>query len=40
MYKRGVLEQVTSNDRDTVYVKKLQQDFMNSMKLFDHLMEE
>ena len=40
MYKRGILEQVTVRDNDTVYVKKLQEDFMNSMNLFDHLMEE
>jgi hypothetical protein len=40
MYKRGVLEEVTLRDKDTVYVKKLQEDFMNSMSLFDHLMEE
>ena len=40
MYKRGILEQVTFSDKDTVYVKKLQDDFMNSMNLFDHLMEE
>ena len=40
MYKRGVLEQVITSDRDTVYAKKLQQDFMDSMNLFDHLMEE
>ena len=40
MYKSGILEPVSTSDKDTVYVKKLQQDFMNSMKLFDHLMEE
>ena len=40
MYKRGILEQVSTSDKDTVYVKKLQQDFMNSMNLFDHLMQE
>ncbi|MDG1528892.1 MAG: DUF2723 domain-containing protein [Polaribacter sp.] len=40
MYKRGILEEVTLRDKDTVYVKKLQEDFMNSMSLFDHLMEE
>ena len=40
MYKRGVLEEIISSDKDTLYVNKLQQDFVNSMKLFDHLMEE
>ena len=40
MYKQGILEPITNSDKDTAYVKKLQEEFMNSMSLFDHLMEE
>ena len=29
MYKRGILEEVTLRDKDTVYVKKLQEDFLS-----------
>jgi tetratricopeptide (TPR) repeat protein len=40
MYKRGILEEVEMRDKDSTYVKSLQQDFMNNIKLFDHLTQE
>ncbi|MBL4642087.1 MAG: tetratricopeptide repeat protein [Flavobacteriaceae bacterium] len=40
MYKQGILDQVNQNDKDKEYVKKLQEDFTNTLSLFSHLMQE
>jgi hypothetical protein len=40
MYKQGILDQVNHNDTDKDYVKKLQEDFTNTLSLFSHLMQE
>jgi tetratricopeptide (TPR) repeat protein len=40
MYRQGILNYVEAYDKDKEYVKKLQEDFMNAIKLFSHLMPE
>jgi hypothetical protein len=40
MYKIGVLDSVENADPDITYNESLQVDFMNTMKLFEHLMAE
>jgi len=40
MYKRGVLDGIERADPDKKYIEKLQTDFMNTMRLFEHLMPE
>uniref|UniRef100_UPI004048971C DUF2723 domain-containing protein n=1 Tax=Polaribacter sp. TaxID=1920175 RepID=UPI004048971C len=40
IYKRWILDPVTRNDPDTTYTKKLEADFMNTVKLFEHLIAE
>lgn len=40
MYKRGLLDQVERYDSDVEYNNKLQGEFMDTMKLFDHLIPE
>lgn len=40
MYKQGILDQAQTNEKDKEYVKKLQEDFNNTLGLFSHLMEE
>lgn len=40
MYKQHILDQVNENDEDKEYVKKLQEDFTNTLSLFSHLMQE
>jgi tetratricopeptide (TPR) repeat protein len=41
IYKQFILEQlVENNEKDKEYVKKLNEDFMNTLSLFNHLMSE
>ncbi len=40
MYKQGILDQVEYLDKDKDYVKKLREDFNNTLGLFSHLMQE
>ena len=40
MYKIGVLDSVESADPDLAYNKKLQGEFMETIKLFEHLIAE
>jgi hypothetical protein len=40
MYRQGILNYIEAYDTDKEYIKKLQTDFNNAIKLFDHLMPE
>jgi tetratricopeptide (TPR) repeat protein len=40
VYKQGILDQVGHHEKDKEYVKKLQEEFTNTLSLFSHLMEE